>query len=66
MFLYPNSFEVISIQDANIYGIDSELDKRSTRHVRILELKSPSLALEDFKVLSKMDFINLLGISLFI
>lgn len=45
MFSYPNSFEVISIQDANIYGIDKSLDKRSTRQVKSIQLKSPSLTL---------------------
>lgn len=66
MFSYPNSFEVISIQDANIYGIDKSLDKRSTRHVRVLQLKSPTLTLEDFQMLSNMDFLNLMEVLLFI
>lgn len=45
MFSYPNSFEVISIQDVNMYGIDTSLDRRATRHVKVLQLKSPTLTL---------------------
>jgi hypothetical protein len=36
MFSYPNHYAVISVKDANIYGLDPNLDPRSTRHVQTL------------------------------
>lgn len=55
---------MIQIDEMNAYGLDIDLDPRSMRFVQSLGLMSNSLTLSDYRVLSMMDFRNLVEITL--